>query len=211
VDRNSLQEIRDMSWTAAERLGFPINVHLPLLDADVALRPEQQITDRILAFFATISTSFGFPRTAALEWVRGNGLEHALSEKERAHLTSSSDELVASLQSQVDALFALAWILGLIPLMDFESECGESFIRTFPNIENAEAADTLRRKVALRDERQVVAMCDLAYCLHWGIRDAVLRGARPPGRLHPAYLIERRRGLEWAISREGWDEITLDT
>ncbi len=66
-------------------------------------------------------------------------------------------------------------------------------------------------KARLRSDDQIVSAADLAYCLHWAIRQSELEGKRPPGKVPPYVVVERRRALEWLLSDEDWDDVPLDT
>ena len=62
-----------------------------------------------------------------------------------------------------------------------------------------------------RPQEAILSQFDLAYCLHWAVRDAMLKGQAVPGKLSGNAIIERRRALEWVAGEEAWDEVLLDT
>ncbi len=80
-----------------------------------------------------------------------------------------------------------------------------------PNLKASEASAEFRNRVNPRSVAEVVVVCDLAYCLHWAIRQSELRRERLPGNLKPYVVLERRRALEWLLSQEAWDEVPLHT
>jgi hypothetical protein len=80
-----------------------------------------------------------------------------------------------------------------------------------PNLKVSQSSGDFRKKAHPRPLEQVVAACDLAYYLHWAIRQAELSGKQPPGNLKSYVVVERRRALEWLLSKEDWDEVPLDT
>lgn len=133
----------------------------------------------------------------------------SLAPSETVFLEQGGD--IAMMQCRVDALFALAWATQIQEKLNFEMECPETLAGSLPHPEVAESVVAFRQKASLRGYHEIIAMADLAYCLHWSIRDAILRGQRPPGRLHPIYVIERRRAFEWLIGPDAWDEVRLDT
>ncbi len=63
----------------------------------------------------------------------------------------------------------------------------------------------------MKSVSEIAKALDLAYCLHWSIRDAEIHGREIPRVLSPNVIIQRRKALEWMFSEENWDEVTLDT
>jgi hypothetical protein len=206
---NDLKAIRAQSHAEATRLGYSINPTLPLLATPIAPRPVEEVGTRMLCMVAISVAAHNFSRPKALEWLGDQGLIESLAPSEAMFLENGGD--IATMQCRVDALFALAWATQIQEKLNFEMECPESLAGSLPNLEIAGSVVAFRQKVSLRSDHEIIAMADLAYCLHWSIRDAILRRQRPPGRLHPIYVIERRRGLEWLIGKEAWDEVELDT
>ncbi len=80
-----------------------------------------------------------------------------------------------------------------------------------PNLKNDMSSVYLRSTVQLRDLNSIASMVDLAFCLHWGIRQLQLEGHSLPKSININDLEERRHALEWVVSEEHWDNITLDT
>jgi hypothetical protein len=210
VIRN-LQTIRDMSLAEAERLGYPINPALPLLDGGLALRAKGDIAERLLCLHAAVAASFGFPKERAIEWLEITGLSKSLSADEREFLHASEDETRNRLQNQVDSLWVFAWLMCSAPGLDFGRDCPNELVALLPNLKAMERPDSFLAKSKLRDFDSVLRKCDLAYCLHWAIRDAALQGKPAPGRVNPIYVLERRRALEWAVGSDDWDDVALDT
>lgn len=95
--------------------------------------------------------------------------------------------------------------------LDFTQACSDDFVEMMPELLTQESSVAFRNKARLRPIDEVAAACDLAYCLHWGIRHASLTGQKRPGRLDEYVVEERRRGLDWFLSDEPWDEWQLDT
>jgi len=44
-----------------------------------------------------------------------------------------------------------------------------------------------------------------------GHPEAELIGEWIPGNLKPYVVVERRRALDWLLSKEAWDDVSLDT
>jgi hypothetical protein len=115
------------------------------------------------------------------------------------------------MKARVEAIWVFAWAGTLAPALDFGEACPNTLVKLFPDLLHNESSDGFRGRFKLRTNEEVAAQCDLAYCLHWSIRDAVLNGVRPPGKLHPLFVIERRRALEWCLSTVDWDDVPMDT
>jgi hypothetical protein len=161
--------------------------------------------------YAAIAVSYGFDGTRALAWLRAEGVDAELTAVERGFLSGQYPKEKQALQDLVEALWALTWALGIGGRMDFARPCPDDFVDLFPDVKKDEPAAGFRSRASLRKTEEIAQALDLAYCLHWALREAELRGKRIPGKVHPYVVIERRRALEWILSDEAWDEITLDT
>lgn len=202
--------IRSSSCELAKKFGFQIPLSLPLLEANSEPRPIGEVIDRALVVSVVVAASYGFKRDAALSWLAQESLTNCLSDQEEDFL-SGSDKSRQQFQGQVETLCAFAWSLGLLPDLDFAKNCPEYLVSLYPDLKKLEPADKFRERAKLRPTQELVEMCDVAYCLHWGLNQARLDGVKPKHRLSPIVVVERRRALEWILSREDWDDISLDT
>lgn len=203
--------IRQRSLKEAARLGYPVSAELPLSDFDVKARDVNELVDRCLVLHALIAVSYGFPRDAVRAWLGQEDLIGALSASERRYLDAgdaSDDEFYRGVSESV---WALIWALGLAPKLDFAKPCPDDLVRMLPNLKTAESSSTFRSRAEQRSTDELVAAADLAYCLHWAVTDASLRGDASPGRVPVWVVVERRRALEWVLSDEDWDDVPLDT
>jgi hypothetical protein len=205
-----LKRIRDESMRTARQLGVDVSVTLPLLDAGLETRNADETVSRILAMSAVAATAYGFDKAKAIGWLQQEALIDSLTEQERAFVLKGVGE-PNRFQMQVEGMWALAWAMGIVSEMNFGKDCDNRFAAMLPNLKVSQSSRDFREKVNPRSLEQVIAACDLAYCLHWAIRQAELRGQRPPGSLKPFVVVERRRALEWLLSKESWDEVPLDT
>jgi len=105
----------------------------------------------------------------------------------------------------------LAWALTFVPTFDFWHDCDSRFVALLPNLKISQSSDEWRQKARCRKTEEVVTACDLAYCLHWAVRQAEIAGKPTPARLKSYVVIERRRALEWLLGNDAWDAISLDT
>lgn len=204
------QAIRRHSLETATKLGYPINPHLPLLDVPSACRCQSEILDRLFAMHCVAACSYGFDRRRAAAWYQREVLGNGLTEQERTFLATGSGDR-ERFMAQVDGMWALAWAVRLVEDLDFAVECSRHFAGVLPNLKTNESSQALRSKARMRSLTELLAACDLAYCLHWGVRETQLSGVTLPGKIDAWAVIERRRALEWVLYSEDWNEITLDT
>ena len=206
----NLNTIRDKSIQKAKAMGYEVNSSLPLLDDGISIRGNNEIIDRCLALFATVAGSYGFAKPDAIDWLNQEELDSVLSESESLFLKGSDSEKV-HYQKQVEALNAFAWMLGYVKEMEFDQVCENNLISLYPDIKNKASSTEFRAKSNIRSLQEIVEKCDLSYCLHWAVTDAGLSNKRLPGDIGTHVIIERRRALEWALSNDEWDEVSLDT
>lgn len=205
----SPHEIRSLSLREAERLGYPINRELPLFEAKGQLRPKEDLASRILCLTAVVAAAWGHPRDLTLKWLRQEQLASYLSESESNFLNAGGDDL--QVRWQVEGLWTLCWCASFIDELNFGTECSDELVTLLPDLQCDESAAPYYDRVLPRDSGSIIAKCDLAYCLHWAIRDATMRRQRPPGSLHPIRVVERRRALEWMLGTVDWDSVPMDT
>ncbi len=202
--------IRTASCQLAKKFGFHIPASLPLLETDSDPRPIEDIVDRALIVSVIVAVSYGFKRDAALLWLEQESLMELLSPQEKDFL-SGSDERRQQFQVQVETLCAFAWSLGLLPDLDFEKDCPNHLVSLYPDFKKMEPTAKFRERAKLRTTQEIVGACDAAYCLHWGLNQAMLDGVKSKRRISQIVVTERRRALEWILGKEDWDEIALDT
>ena len=206
----NLKKIREKSLAKAKSLGFETNSNLPLLDQGVILRTVDEIIERSLALFAVVAASYGFSKKSAISWLEKEGIYNRLVASEKSFLADDDGD-VPFIQSQVEALNAYAWSLGIVNSFEFDQVCRNDLIRLFPDIKNNGNSMTYKAKAKLRCLEDIVTACDLAYCLHWAIVQSLLENKILHNDVGPHVIIERRRALEWMLSKDDWDELSLDT
>jgi hypothetical protein len=169
-----------------------------------------ELLNRALILTALAACGFGFPRPKGLAWIEREGLAEALSPSEERFLRREKGRR-EGYQKQVEALWALCWVLGVTDSLDFDVACPSDFVTMLPNLKTGEPSDWFRSRCHLRSPEEVGAACDTAYCLHWALREARLAGGPWPPQVIPWILLERRRALEWSLSEDEWDQVPLDT
>lgn len=183
---------------------------LPVLEAELQPRSPEEVVSRLLAMNAVAATAYGFDRAKAIAWLDREALSNSLSEHERRFLFESVGQ-PDRFKVHVEGMWALAWATGFVRELDFARLCDNDFVALFPDLRHSSSSAAFRGRARLRARAEVVAACDLAYCLHWAVRQSELSGTRLPRHLIPYVVIERRRALEWLLGTEPWDEVSLDT
>ena len=206
----ALNLVREQSLKTASRLGFEVNKALPLLDEIQNARTADETFKRLLCLHATAACAYGFDRGKARAWLEQEDALGDLMASEQQFIENGSGD-PNRFKIQVEGMWALAWALGIVPRLDFGKDCDNKFVMLLPNLKIGEKSDALRSKVKPRATDEVIAACDLAYCLHWAVRQAQLTGGKLPGKVQPYVIEERRRALEWLISSDQWDDVSLDT
>lgn len=201
-------KIRAASLKKARRLGYATNPELPLLDADLRARPQDQVVRRCLARFVTVAVAYGFDRGAAWRWLEREGLAEDLAPSEREFLEADDGD---GPTAGVESLWAMCWALGMERTLDFGDYCGDHLVELFPDIKQDAIAGPFVARSRLRKVKELAQALDLAYCVHWSLVEASLRGGRLPGPVEPYVVIERRHALEWILGEDDWDDVSLDT
>lgn len=205
-----VKKIRDESIRAAKRYGVNVSQTLPLIDSDLKVRSADEVASRILAMHVVAASAYGFDKTKAISWLNQEALNDSLSEHEKRFLFEGADQS-DRLKLQIEASWALAWAIGITGEMNFAKECDNSFVTQLPDLRKGESSANFRKRINPRSFEQIVSACDMAYCLHWAVRQADLDGKKSAGNFKPYVVIERRRALEWLLSEQSWDNISLDT
>ena len=206
------KEIREASRERAQALGYPFNPTLPVLDPAVVTRSSNQVLDRILTLNACAAYAYGFPGQEALSWLDQENLSSCLTKPEADFLAGKGNANRITFKWRPEAIWALMWAAGYVDDLDFGQSCSDELVKMLPDLKIQASSETFRQNCNLRSAEAVVPMVDLAYCLHWAVREERLRGlGNKPGRVQSQVIVERRLSLEWLICEESWEEISLDT
>jgi len=200
--------IRNQSLLQAKRLGYSRTPPLPLMECEILqLRPQQVVAERALALSAVVAISFGLDRSSGRSWLEREGLRGALSAAESSFVEDARSAVASTFQAQVEALGIFAWALGYAPTLQFDQPLPFNLVKIYPDLRNKESSLRFIGACRLRARDELISTLDLAYCLHWCSVDA----PRPltSSLLHG--VAERRRALEWMLSTEDWEAISLDT
>jgi hypothetical protein len=214
--------IREANLVDVAELGFPVPPDgYPLVwePGDRArLREVGEIEARAAVLNAVVAATFGAPPEMTAGWLERNGLRAAVTEPEWLFLAEGKGP--ADLYGlHIEALWALAWLLGVAEELDPSQYCGDGLAMWLPDLAAGEPfLDWQARSMPEpRPAEEAAHLLDLHYCLDWGHVQALMKGQPHPGTTQPYVVGQRRWALEWAVVFTGpyhdpppaWDEIDL--
>jgi hypothetical protein len=217
-------EIRNASLEELERFGLPLPpANFPLVwepGDQVGLRPLADIEARMAVLNVVLFRCFGMPPELAMEWLLDAHLIDRLTRPEWQFVASNEgDNMVFALH--LEAVFALAWVLGMTMDLDPLRPSPQGLVERLPDLPRGEsyAAWRSRTLTAPREPREVAALLDLYYCLDWAYLEAERRREQLPGVVDSNAIGQRRWALEWVVvltgpyhdDPPGWEEIDLST
>jgi hypothetical protein len=205
-----LKQVRSESIQVAKKIGVEIPPTLPLMDSGLKVRDKNEVAARMLAMHAVAVSAYGFDRNKVIAWLNQEALSDSLSEHEKQFVFEHIGQ-PNRFKMQIEAIWALAWAMGIANDLDFTKDCDDRFVMQLPNLKQSQSSADFRNRINPRPLAQIASACDLAYCLHWAIRQSEGEGKQLAGKLKPYVVIERRRALEWLLSEEEWENVPLDT
>lgn len=210
-DAADLSRIRAESIAIVERFGLSVSAQLPLIEVPATRRSQEEILDRMLALHAVVASSFGFRNAKAIKWLEDQSLWDATSTVEKSLLRSKSNPFSCSIQRE--GLWAMFWALGYTQSLEFGEFCSETLADQLPNLKAAAVEDLapLRARAQLRPIGELLPKLDLAYCLHHAWNQRIIERRLPPLGVREFVIVERRRALEWIMSRQDWDTVAMPT
>jgi hypothetical protein len=161
----NLQEIRKTSLETAAKLGYETNHNLPLLEF-YTCRNASEIIDRLLGMHCLAACAYGFDRERAWEWLSREVGGSVLTKEETTFLKLGSGNKQLYM-TQIEGMWALAWAVGVVDILDFGHSCSLRFATMLPDLKKDESGAGIRSKARVRSLAELASACDLAYCLHW--------------------------------------------
>jgi hypothetical protein len=203
-------ERRQLALERVRQLGCDATAELPTVDV-TSVREVDEVRARCLALYACVAVSFGLDRGVASHWIETAGLRPALTEAEVTFLAGSDGDSTPSYQAAIESLWALAWALEVVPVLDWTQPCANDFIRQFPDPRRGDSDSPIQRATSVRPADEVALELDVAYLLHHCDTESRLADAPSPLAVAP-HVVERRRwALEWLVTPVDWDDVELDT
>ena len=170
----------------------------------VELRPPSEIEGRTAILNVVLARCFGMPGEAAMAWLLDAHLLDHLTKPEWSFVATGEGDH-RSFALHLEALYALAWLLGLVPHLDPTEPAPDGLIgscRTCrPRRRSWPGAAGPTRSPAPAPEAAIVL--DLFYCLDWAYLEAERRRIRLPGLIDSNAIGQRRWALEWAVVLRG--------
>jgi hypothetical protein len=221
------QRVRATSIETLRRLDLPTPPHqFPLIwesGDGVELRPPSEIEGRAAILNVVYARCYGMPGEAAMAWLLDAHLLDHLTKPEWSFLaTDDSQDVVQhpSFTLHLEAIYALAWLMGLVPEIDPSEPAPSGLVEKMPHLPSKEAYSAWhdRANPTLAPVADAAAALDLIYCLDWAYLEAERRRIRLPGLVHSKLIAQRRWALEWAVTfrgpyqepPRGWEDINLD-
>ncbi|GIJ51137.1 hypothetical protein Val02_80230 [Virgisporangium aliadipatigenens] len=215
-------EIRESSLDVLEKLRLPVPASgFPLVwepGDELALRPRAEIEARVAILNVVLARSFGMPPERAMEWLLDARLVEQLTGPEWRFVVSDKGDTMA-FSLHLEAVFALAWVMGLTPDLDPLYPSVDDLTRRLPVLPQGERFNEWRARTlaAPRGAAEVAAMLDMYYCLDWAYLESERRRLPLPGQVDSNTIGQRRWALEWAVVFHGpyhdapltWEEIDL--
>lgn len=183
--------------------------HLPLLD-EPSLRNVNEVIDRLFSLNAVAAAAYGFPKERAKAWLEQEEIWEKLEVEEIDFLDRQTGD-TALFHWQVQGIFVLAWALGIIEVLDLWKPCPDDLVRKLPDLKSSQSTSEMRGTLVLRQVAEIAAAADLAYCLHWAVRNSRINGRPVAGKIEELEVMERRSALDWLLNNEDWYSVSLDT
>ena len=186
---------------------------------EVEVRPVPELEARTAILNVVLARSFGMPSRLAMAWLLEARLMERVTAPEWHYVTAGTGD-DHSFSLHLEAITALAWLLGLTKSLD-PAAPGDNLADLLPDLREGERFPAWRSRslVALRDPAAAAAVLDLYYCLDWAYMEAERRGAPLPGMIDSNAIGQRRWALEWAVifrgpyheEPVGWEDVDLST
>lgn len=202
------REVREASLDELSRLGLPLPpAQFPLVwepGDRIELRPTAEIEARIAVLHLILARCFGMPPQAAMSWLLGSHLVEMVTPPEWQFVMGGKGDH-RSFVLHHDALFALAWVLGLSKQLDPTLAVDERLVERLPHIAEGESFPHWRSRIltAPQHPADAAALLDLHYCLDWAYLETERDGRRAPGLVDANAIGQRRWALEWAVILRG--------
>lgn len=220
----SPSERREKNNKFIKSMGISCLEELPLTESsnDVKLKDIDSICKRSIACLLSIQLACDICGEADVEESKSVILSLLDKFQVSDALLDIEKRLITDDYSKQDAIdvawtyecyWSLIWALGLIDDNDIKipsevCDCNKAI----DTVASCKDYDEFKVKVKIRNIENILDMLDLYYRYHWACVDKSVNPKSNIGSLNPEVVMERRRGLEWLVSKaDDWNDISLDT
>ena len=220
------RDARDRQARCEEELGqfgvrTPATLPPVVSEIDVVLRSAPEVARRAMALFmvALRAESLMCPELAVADLREKRPLAlRALTPKEQAFLNDAApdQQQITNFVWRYEALWLLAWALGLVDELCYPSETCDVGILSNTLLGLDEEA--LLKDAKLLPTETLLDALDLHFRLHWLVRQRQQDSKPPDGEmggndLDPGVVLERHHALNWLVQHEGaeWDDVQTPT
>jgi hypothetical protein len=208
--------VREASLDELERLGLPLPpAGFPLIwepGDELELRPTAEIEVRAAVLHVVVARCFG------MSWLLNAHLVEFVTPPEWQFVIGAKGDH-RSFVLHHDAVFALAWLLGLSRHLDPTAPPEDRLMSQMADLPAGESFNNWRSRSLMspRDPVEAAVLLDLYYCLDWSFQEAEQSGLPLPGEIDGNAIGQRRWALEWAVVLRGpyhekppeWEEVDL--
>lgn len=185
----------------------------------VELRPESELQARTAILNVVLARCFGMPGEDAMAWLLDAHLLDSLTKPEWSFVATGDGEADDSFTLHLEAIYAMAWLLGLVPHLDPKEPAPETLVEHLPHLPSKESFLSWLRRTnpTPAPAPEAVTVLDLYYCLDWAYLTAERRRIPLPGLIDSRAIAQRRWALQWAVilsgprqgQAPGWEEVDL--
>ncbi len=203
------------SESLLETQGLPINRALPLIGVDDGERPRQveEIAYRALCLLPISGRGCGLEPEDEARMIQNHGLTAHFTPAEQAYIKDPSppDPVRVQFCWHFESAWVLLWALGYVEegLSPPKEVCDVH--RAYQMAADRPGGDFLAeaKPVAFTE---ILDQADLAYRMHWAVRQSWMTGEDLPDDINPSIVYERNYALNWLIEPDvNWDEVETDT
>jgi uncharacterized protein DUF4272 len=218
-------DVRERQARSEEELGqfgirTPATLPPVVSEIDVVLRSAPEVARRAMALLvvALRAESLMCPELAVADLGEKRPLAlRALTPKEQAFLNdvAPDQQQITNFAWRYEALWLLAWALGLVEVLCYPSETCDVGILSKTLLALDEEA--LLRDAKLLPTETLLDALDLHFRLHWLVRQRQdgkpADGEMGGNDLDPGVVLERHHALNWLVQYEGaeWDDVQTPT
>lgn len=194
--------------------GVPVNTTLPPIEEAGKLKfaSSLDVRRRCMVLNGVCARAHGARQALVEDWISAQHLKDFCTKDELAVIRANTltEEQRGQYQTQVEALWELAWVLRIIPAVDHFRDCSNEFIHMLPKV--GQDVSGFLAAPDIQDHESLFREADLLYRLHWSVRDAQLKNQDPPNGLQPFVTLLRFQAINWVTRSDvPWDEVDVST